>query len=409
MLLRKSVIAQLALRRTPPMCDNVATRNAAIPNAAISASAASSTRGRLTVSHDIDASLLYSTYGCTGWLRRSARSFQGQPVHSAQRSPVDVLHEDVRELAVSTNAVETVDARGLLEALTVRFVLVEKDGIGDGRARDVGAEESSPNAGDDRLEVVETEGAQLIFRHLPDPIADVAADIDGNDGLPIRREPGHGARPLRQSEEWEPRFRRPGHDVGQQVPSGEAQIHEHHRPVTESREVVECRRALDQPGQNVHRRRADHRRGLLLDAFHAHTHRTTIMDEDLLDRCLEPNGISEVPGEVVAERAHPRLRIHVPDPDALWLLAAIAARDRASREAARHLQPGRLQHPTGQFLDDRRRQLIRRRSGPGLDERDRDLVRQPLAVLATEAFGGRPRRMGGRAPRETRTDRLLQK
>src|SRR5690349_6287225 len=178
---RKSISAQSALRRTPPTCDSVVTRNIASPNAATRASAASDVRERLAVPDDIDAGLRYFTNGRMGWRRGSACSVHGQPAHPAQRPPVDVFHQNVRELAVAADAVETVDARGLLEALTVRFVLVEKDRIRDGRARDVGAEKPSPNAGDDRIEVVETEAAQSIFRHRPDLIADGAANVDGDD------------------------------------------------------------------------------------------------------------------------------------------------------------------------------------------------------------------------------------
>ena len=208
----------VAPRRTPPSLDSVVTRNIAMPSAATSASRGQRHPDRLAV---LDASTRAcgtsptGSHGMASWLR--ADSVHGQPVHSAQRPPVDVFHQDVRELAVSANAVETVDASGPLEALTIRLVLVEKDRIRDRRARDVGAEESFPNAGDDRLEVVETEVAQPVFRHLPDLIADVAADIDGDDGLPLRREPRHGERPLGQSEEWEPRLRRPRHDVWQKV------------------------------------------------------------------------------------------------------------------------------------------------------------------------------------------------
>src|SRR3954454_7376427 len=227
--------AQCALRRTPSMSDSAVTRNSARPSAKMNASAPSHTRERLAAPDHIDPGLRYFANRRLGWCHGSACPGDGQLPHSAQRPPVDVFHQDVRELAVPANAVETVDARRSLEALTIRLVLVEKDRIRDRRPRDVRTKESLPNAGDDRLEVVETEVTQLVFRHLPDLIADGAADIDGDDGLPLRRKPRHGARPLCQSEEWEPRFRRPRHDVRQKVPTGEAQIHEHHRPVAEPR------------------------------------------------------------------------------------------------------------------------------------------------------------------------------
>src|SRR4051812_30215825 len=85
-----------------------------MPNAAMSARAASGTCERLAVPDDIGAGLRYFAHGRVGWRHGSACSLHGQPVHSAQRPPVDVFHQDVRELAVSTNAAETIDARGPL-------------------------------------------------------------------------------------------------------------------------------------------------------------------------------------------------------------------------------------------------------------------------------------------------------
>src|SRR5688500_2772364 len=127
-----------------------------MPNAAMSASAASAsdTRERLWVPDDIDAGLRSVADGRMGGRHGPSCSVHGQPVHSAQRAPEDVFHQYLCELAVSTYAIETVDARGQLEAMTIRLVFVEKDGMRDGRARDVGAEESLPNAGDEWLEAV---------------------------------------------------------------------------------------------------------------------------------------------------------------------------------------------------------------------------------------------------------------
>src|SRR4051812_43736454 len=109
------------------MCDSVVTRHIAMPNAAMNAIAASDTRERLAVPDGIDAGLRYFADGRMRLRRGSACSVHGQLLHSAQRPPVDVFHQDVCELAVSTNAVKTINTRGPLEALAIRLILVEKD------------------------------------------------------------------------------------------------------------------------------------------------------------------------------------------------------------------------------------------------------------------------------------------
>src|SRR5688500_18524004 len=155
-LLRKSTRTQSAApRRKPPSPDSEVARTSARPSAATNDVAARTMPDRLAMPNRIHVGLRKIP---TGLRMRdvypATDSVDHHALDSAQRPPVDVFHQDVRELAVSSNAVETIDARGPLEALTIHLVFVEKDRIRDGRARDVGPKEPSPNAGDDRLEVV---------------------------------------------------------------------------------------------------------------------------------------------------------------------------------------------------------------------------------------------------------------
>ena len=77
--------------------------------------------------------------------------------HLFPRPPVNVFHKDMREFAVSSNAEEIFDIRRPLELPALRFIFVEKNRIGDRRPQNVAADKLFPDAGNDRLEIFQTE------------------------------------------------------------------------------------------------------------------------------------------------------------------------------------------------------------------------------------------------------------
>ena len=227
-------------------------------------------------------------------------------------------------------------------------------------------------------------------------VAHLAADVHGEDRLALRRQPRHRARGLGQPEERVSPVGDPVDHVRQQSPAPELHVDDRHRPIAEAARDARRVRALDELGQDVHRRGAHHRIRLLVLAAHPHAAGPAAVDQDGLDRALEPHAPVEALGEVLAQQSETARRVDVPDVRALRLLARVAVGDRTARQPARH---AKAEDVRGAAVDLRRDhrwgELAGRRAGPGLDQRNRHLLGERVAVLAAVPVG-RARRPGCR-------------
>src|SRR3954453_4352918 len=105
--------------------------------------------------------------------------------------------------------------------------------MGDGRAKR-GATEISPSQCWEQVhQVTKAELPQLLIGHAPYFVASLTADVHGDDGLPRRCQPRHGSCGFGESKEWDLPVWNPVHHVGEETPTGELHVHQHHRPVPE--------------------------------------------------------------------------------------------------------------------------------------------------------------------------------